>query len=344
MNELSCPFIDLFTRYRAGKSMNHWIIQFAIVLSAVVFVTPQLVHSKPSAKVWTIGYLSAGPGLDGDWKPFLDGLQALGYVDGKNIRIERRFANNSRSDLEKFAKELVDLRVAVIVAGDSTSIRPAMSATKTIPIVMTISGDPVADGFVTSLARPGGNVTGLANMQNDLISKRVQLLGETLVHFSSVAVLGPPLFGEGLKAAAAAANASGVKLQLLNVYAPGEFEAAFKKATELQVNGLIVVPSPLTNRNMNLLVRLAADHRIPVMYPRRHYSQIGGLMAYGPSPQDWNRRAASYVDRILKGAKPADLPVEQPSKFEFVINRKTAKSLGITIPKSLLIIADEVID
>ena len=324
--------------------MNHWIIQFAIVLSAVFFVTPQLVHSKPAVKVWTIGYLSAGSGPDRGWKPFLDGLYTLGYVDGKNIRIEQRFANNNRADLEKFAKELVDMRVAVIVAGDSNSIHPAMSATKNIPIVMTISGDPVADGFVASLARPGGNVTGLANMHNDLIGKRVQLLGEALARFSSLAVLGPPLHGEALKATAAAANASGVKLQLLNVGAPGEFEVAFKKATELQVDGLIVVPSPLTNRNMGLLVRLAAAHRVPVMYPIPQYAQNGGLMAYGPSTDDSYRRAASYVDRILKGAKPADLPVEQPTKFEFVINRKTAKTLGITIPQSLLIRADEVID
>jgi putative ABC transport system substrate-binding protein len=264
-------------------------------------------------------------------------------VEGQNLRIESQFANDKPDLLPGLAAELVRLPVAVIVAGDSLAIRPAKEATKNIPIVMTVSSDPVRDGLIASLAHPGGNVTGLTNMSPDLLGKRLQLLREALPRLSRVAALGPSGISDW-RALTAATDALGVKLHRLEVSAPGEFERAFEAATENRNDGLLVLPSPLTNLNGRLLVRLAAEHRLPVMYPLSGYAKGGGLMAYGPSIPDLARRAAVYVDKILKGAKPADLPIEQPTKFELVINLKTAKALGLTIPQSVLLRADEVIE
>ena len=316
------------------------------LLGAAVFApwTLRTAPAQPAAKVWTIGYLAVGPERPTfSHKSFLEGLRALGYVEGKNLRIERRFANNKPDLLPGLAAELVRLRVAVIVAGDAQAIRPAMKATTSIPIVMTVSGDPVGRGFVGSLARPGGNVTGLTNISPDLAGKRLQLLREALPRFSRLAVLGPRYVADW-RELTALTDALGVKLHRLEVNAPDEFERAFKAATEGRADGLLVLPSPLTNPNARLLVRLAAERRLPVMYPLSLYAEFGGLMAYGPNIPDLSRRAAGYVDKIFKGAKPANLPVEQPTKFEFIINLKTAKALGLTIPKSILISADKVIE
>jgi putative ABC transport system substrate-binding protein len=321
------------------------IIRFAGVVAVLLLVAPLVVEAQPAAKVWTIGYLTVEPaGLSPGQNSFLEGLRALGYVEGKNLRIERRFANNKPDLLPALASELVRLPVAVIVAGDSRAIRPAKEATTSIPIVMTVSGDPVGGGLIASLAQPGGNVTGLSNMSPALAGKRLQLLREALPRFSRLAVLGPPQNVLDWRELKAVTDALGVKLHRLEVNAPDEFERAFEAATKGRADGLLVLPSPLTNSNATRLVRLAAERRLPAMYPLSRSAEIGGLMAYGPNIPDLYRRAAVYVDKILKGAKPAELPVEQPTKFEFVINLKTAKALGLTISPSLLLQADRVVE
>jgi putative ABC transport system substrate-binding protein len=313
-------------------------------VAVLLLVAPLIVEAQPVGKVWTIGYLAAGPperflrGQDS----FLAGLRALGYVEGRNLRIERRFANDKLDLLPGLASELVRLRVAVIVAGDAQAIRPAKEATTSIPIVMTVSGDPVRARHITSLSHPGGNVTGLSNMSADLAGKRLQLLSNALPRFSRLAVIGTRVPWEWT-ALTAATDAMRVKLLRLEINDPDEFERAFEAATKGQADGLLVLPSPLTNANAKRLVRLAAERRLPVMYPLGWHAEIGGLMAYGPNILDLHRRAAVYVGKILKGAKPANLPVEQPTRFEFVINLKTAKVLGLTISPELLLQADLVI-
>ena len=301
------------------------------------------VWSQPVPKVWTIGYLAVGSPEFLAYGYFIEGLRALGYVEGRNVRIERRFANNRPDLLPGLAAELVRHPVAVIVAGDSEAIRPAREATTSIPIVMTVSGDPVGDGFVASLARPGGNVTGLTNISPDLAGKRLQLLREALPRFSRLAVLGRR-DARDWSELTALTDALGVKLQRLEVNRPEEFERAFQAAAEARADGLLVLPSPLTNRSATRLVHLAAERRLPAVYPLGRYAELGGLMAYGPNIPDLQRRAGIYVDRILKGAKPADLPVEQPTRLELALNLKTAKVLGLTFPSTLLARADEVIE
>jgi len=266
----------------------------------------------------------------------------LGWFEGQNLVIEWRFAEASDERLAALAAELVQLRVDVLVAGDSRAIPAAQHATSTIPIVMTVSGDPVAQGYVTSLARPGGNTTGLANMTTQLVGKRLELLTEAVPGVSRVAVLGPtghPDWSE----LAVAAQALGLQLHTLPVASPDEFEPALAAAMREHADALIVLPSPITNLHNRQIVNLVAQSRLPAMYALKGYVAVGGLMAYGPSIPALYWRAAYYVDRILKGAKPADLPVEQPMKFEFVINLKTAQALGLTLPPLLLYQADEVI-
>ena len=328
----------------AGMVLKPTIISFVGVVAVLLLVAPLVVAAQPAAKVWTIGYLAVQPdGRSLAHNAFLEGLRALGYVEGQNLRIERRFANNKPDLLAGLAAELVRLPVAVIVAGDSRAIRPAKEATTSIPIVMIVSGDPVGAGLIASLAQPGGNVTGLSNMSPALAGKRLQLLRDALPRFSGLAVLGPP-DALGWRELKALTDALGVKLHQLEVDAPDEFEHAFKAATEGRADGLLVLPSPLTNSNARRLVRLANEHRLPVMYPLSQSVEIGGLMAYGPNIPDLYSRAAVYVDKIFKGAKPANLPVEQPTRFEFAINLKTAKALGLTISPSLLLQADRVVE
>ena len=309
-----------------------------------LLVAPRAAEGQQPGRVWTIGWLSVGSarqvaGLD----TFREGLRDRGYVEGRNLRIERRFAENEPDLLPRLAAELVRLRVAVIVAGDSSAIRPAKEATTSIPIVMIVSGDPVGAGLIGSLAHPGGNLTGLTNMSPDLAGKRLQLLREALPTPSRVAVLGPPMTLDW-REVVAATHAMGVKLLRLEVQALDAFERAFGVATDSRADALIVLPAPVTNLNARHLVHLAAQSRLPAMYPLKVYAEVGGLMAYGPNIPGLYRRAAVYVDKILKGAKPADLPVEQPTKFELVVNMKAAKALGLTIPPSLLLRADQVIE
>jgi len=272
-------------------------------------------------------------------------LQELGWTEGRNIRFEERYAKGQLRQLPEFARQLVQNKMDVIVAHAPAAVRAAKDATTSVPIVMAHGGDPVVQGFVASLARPGGNVTGVANLSAELSGKRLELLKDILPKLSRVAVLwnpeapGPML---GFKELEATAKSVDVPVESLRVRTPKEFEMAFKKAKE-RTSGLIVIQDVMTVSHIKEIVKLAADYRIPAIYTESEWTEAGGLMSYGPSFFDLERRAAYYVDKILNGAKPADLPVEQPTKFELVINLTTAKQIGVTIPPNVLARADKVI-
>ncbi len=294
-----------------------------------------------------IGFLSSfGSGPDPRIKAFQQGLRELGYLEGKNIVIEYRFAEGSSDRLTAFTADFVRLKVDIIVTGSTIAVRAAKKLTETIPIVMTGTGDPVGTGLVASLARPGGNVTGLSSVGPELNTKRLELLKETVVGASRVAVLfngANPSNVAALKEVEIAARALGVQIQSSDVRDTDAFEPAFKAAIRQRANALLVQRDPLTNAHPTRIVALAAKNKMPGMYPEIQYVNVGGLMSYGVSTTDLYRRAATYVDKILKGVKPADLPVEQPTKFEFIINLKAAKQIGLTIPPNVLARADKVI-
>jgi ABC-type uncharacterized transport system substrate-binding protein len=277
---------------------------------------------------------------------FRQGLRQLGYVEGKNIVIERRHAEGKLDRLPALAAELVRLNVDIIVTSGPTATRPAKEATSTIPIVMTFDDDPVGSGFVASLARPGGNVTGLSTLAPEISGKQLELLKEIVPRLNRVAVIGTstrPGTAQNLKEMELAAGAFGVKLQYLDIQNPKDIETAFRAAGKERADALLVLQSPVFNSQRAQIADLALKSRLPATYPRRAFVEDGGLMSYGASISDLDRRAATYVDKILKGAKPADLPVEQPTKFEFVINLKAAKQIGLTIPPNVLARADKVI-
>ncbi len=280
---------------------------------------------------------------------FLQGLRDLGYLEGRNVVIEIRDAEGKLERLPALAAELVALKVDVILAGGTAQALAAMEATRTIPIVFTAAVDPVADGLVTSLARPGGNVTGVSSLVSELVGKWLELLKQAVPGISRVAVLWHPgTLGERtekdmLKGADVAARGLGMRLQFVEARGPGDFDRAFSDMTRARAGALTVWASPMFVSERRRLVDLAAKNRLPAVYGLREFVDAGGLMAYGPNAADVFRRTATYVDKILKGAKPGDLPVEQPTKFELVINLKAAKALGLTIPQSLLQRADEVI-
>jgi len=311
---------------------------------------PLAAEAQQAAKVARIGYLSpnlaASPHLR---DAFLQGLRDLGYVEGRNVVIEYGDAGGKLEQLPTLAAELVALKVDVILAeGGTLGPRVAMRATTTIPIVFA-AGDPVGSGLVTSLARPGGNVTGLSTFGAELVGKRLELLKQAVPGIDRVAVLRQPsALGERtandmLKAADVAARALGVQPQFIEARGPDEFARAFSDMISARAGALTVLPSAMFLREHRRLADLAAKNRLPAVYPQREFVDAGGLMSYGANQSDLFRRAATYVDKILKGAKPGDLPVEQPTKFELVINLKTAKALGLTIPQSVLTHVDEVI-
>jgi putative ABC transport system substrate-binding protein len=276
---------------------------------------------------------------------FRQGLKALGYEDQKNIAIEYRYTEGKPERLPNLASELARLKVDVIVTHNNQSIRAAQETTKTIPIVMAVSTEPVANGFVSSLARPGGNITGLADLTVELSGKRLELLKETVPKVSRVALLVGPGASPLLKRETeAAANGLHLVLQPLEVRNVGDLEKAFEAAVRERANALIPLPNPVwALQYRTRLLELAANNRLPAIYHHRDFVDSGGLMAYGTNYDDLFRRAATYVDKILKGAKPADLPVEQPTKFELIINLKAAKQIGLTIPPNVLARADKVI-
>jgi len=327
---------------------------FIGTLAGGLLAAPLAAEAQQAAKVTRIGYLSpnlaASPHLP---EAFRQGLRDLGYVEGRNVVIEYRDAEGKPERLPALAAELVALKVDVIVAPASTlAALTAMQATKTIPIVFAGVGDPVTSGLVTSLARPGGNVTGLTGLGPELVGKRLELLTQAVPGVSRVAVLSRPgALGERtdkdmLKGVEGAGRALGVRLQFVEARGrgPEDFDRAFSDMTRARASALTVLPSAMFFNERRRLVDLAAKNRLPAVYPLREFVDAGGLMSYGPNFADLFRRAATYVDKILKGAKPGDLPVEQPTKFELVINLKTAKALGLTIPQSLLGRADQVIE
>ena len=310
------------------------------VLLRVLFGAP-LVEAQEPAKVARIGILVPAP-TDPLVEAFKQGLRELGYVEGRNLKIEQP----QGADLATRAAELVRLNVDVIVASSQNAVA-ARQATTTIPIVMPIITDPVRLGLVTTLARPGGNATGFATQNEELPGKWMELAKEILPKISRVAVLFHPTYDGGVqfKAAEAAARALRVHLQALNVEGPDDLDRALIEAQRARAEALIVSSSPLFYAHRSKIVEFAATHRLPTIYHQSEFVIVsGGLMSYGPDFRDLFRRSATYVDKILKGAKPGDLPIEQPRKFELVISRKAAKALAITIPNSLLLRADRIID
>ena len=276
---------------------------------------------------------------------FRRSLRELGWIEGQNVMIDYRWAEGNPDRLPTLVAELVQAKVDVIVVSGNPAIRAAQNATRTIPIVFVVLTDPVTLGFVPSIARPGGNMTGLASEFEELITKDLQLLKEAVPTLSRVGLLYPSVVTAApvLAAAETAARSLGLAARPLKVAGPAEFEDAFKMARSERAGAILVLPSPYFDAQHALLIELAARYRLPACYEFRNYVRDGGLMSYGPSIDAMFARAASYVDRILKGSNPGDLAIERPTKFELVINLKTAKALGITIPRSLLVRADEVI-
>jgi putative ABC transport system substrate-binding protein len=320
----------------------------AWLLCGILFALCGSAAAQQPAKVPRIGFLitSSPSAIAPRMDAFLQGLRELGYLDGKNIVIERRYAEGKFDQLPALAAELVSLKVDVIVTSGPTATRPAKSATSTIPIVMTFDDDPVGSGFVASLARPGGNITGLSTLSPEISGKQLELLKEIVPKLGRVAVIGTSTrqgTEQTLKEMEPAAGAFGVKLQYLDVQNSKDIESVFQAATRGRADAILVVQSPVFNSHRAQMADLAAKSRLPAAYPRREFVEDGGLMSYGVNISDLDRRAAGYVDKILKGAKPADLPVEQPTKFELVINLKAAKQIGLTIPPNVLARADRVI-
>jgi putative ABC transport system substrate-binding protein len=322
---------------------------FKLVLFLAALVAGSAVaEAQQPAKVPRIGFIfNTSPSANAARiEAFRQGLRELGYVEGKNIVIEWRHVEGKPDRLPAVAAELVRLKVDIMVTAGPAATRPAKEATSTIPIVMAQDSDPVGSGFVASLARPGGNITGLATLAPELSGKQLELLKEIVPKLSRVAVFGTstrPGNAQALREIELAAGAFGVKLQYLDVLDPKDIETAFREASKGRTQAVLMLASPIFTSHRKQLVDLAVKSRLPAIYDRAEFVEDGGLMTYGASQNDLYRRAATYVDKILKGAKPADLPVEQPTKFELVINLKAAKQIGLTISPNVLARADKVI-
>jgi putative ABC transport system substrate-binding protein len=324
------------------KSFLIWL------LGTILLTTISIAEAQQPKSVSRIGYLSVlSPSSDSTRiEAFRQGLRELGYFEGQNIAIESRYAEGKLDRLPDLAGELVRLKADVIVVGGSTATRAAKNVTKVIPVVMAHGSDPVELGFVASLARPGGNITGLTHLAPELGGKRLELLKEIIARLSRVAVLTDPGtggHGPQIKELEVAAPALGLQLRPVEVRGPNELESAFSAMTAWRAGAFIGLQQPTLDRLRARIVDLAAKNRLPAMYPNSEYVETGGLMSYAADIVAMFRRAAIYVNKILKGAKPSDLPVEQPTKFEFIINLKTAKQIGLTIPPNVLARADRVI-
>jgi putative tryptophan/tyrosine transport system substrate-binding protein len=315
-------------------------ILVAVVLLGIGVIT----EAQQPKKVPRIGLLVSSSSVSPRRDAFLQGLRDLGYVEGKNITIEYRYTEGQLDRLPDLAAELVRLNVDVIVTGAISSVRAVKKATTTIPIVFSV-GDAVDSGLVSSLARPGGNATGLTFLAPELDGKRLELLKEAFPKVTRVAFLWrvPSARADLFKEAEAVAKTLGLRLQSVGVKGPDDFESAFKAAKSEGAEALIVISNPLSNTHRARIVDLAAQNQLPAIYPESEFVDAGGLMSYGVNFLDLWGRAATYVDKILKGTRPTDLPVEQPTKFELIINLKTAKQIGLTIPPSVLARADKVI-
>ena len=325
--------------------MNHKVI--LLLLAASVLICFNLAEAQQPKKVPRIGFLSATSpsAIAARVEGFRRGLRELGYMEG-NIVIEWRYAEGKLDRLSELAAELVGLKVDVIVSAGPPPTRAAKEATATIPIVMAMDTDPVGMGFVTSLARPGGNITGLSTLLPEIGGKRLELLKEIIPKLSRVAVLGTstsPTYAPSMREIELAAKSLKVQVQHLDVLDSKDIETAFRAANKGRAQAFLMLGSPILDFARPHVADLAVKNRLPAIYPQIEYTEAGGLMYYGANTPDLFRRAATYVDKILKGAKPADLPVEQPTKFEFVINLKAAKQIGLTIPPNVLARADKVI-
>ena len=313
---------------------------------ALAFAAPLGSFGQQPGKVWRIGFLSPTSASLSSQNigAFLKGMRELSYSEGKNLLVEWRFADGKLERLPGLAAELVQLKVDVIVTAGSPAISAAQKATSTIPIVMASAGDPVGSGFVNSLARPGGNITGLSNMAGDIAAKFIDLLRSVVPKLSRVAMLTPSTtYGELSKSVQAAAQKAGVKALVVEASTPQEIENAFSMMVREKADAVFVGSPIVFAQQHRQIAELALKYRMPSLFQDRVTVEGGGLISYGQKLTDSYQRSATYVDRILKGAKPADLPVEQATKFELVINLKTAKALGITVPKDMLLRADEVI-
>jgi putative tryptophan/tyrosine transport system substrate-binding protein len=325
------------------------ITNLSLVLAISVSAASLAAHAQPTAKIARIGYLNAtsAASVAPRIEAFRQGLRDVGYEEGKNIVIEYRHADGRLERLGSLAAELVRLNVEVIVSSGPADTKAAKGATSTIPIVMAWNNDPVGSGFVASLARPGGNITGLSSLSSGLSGKQLELLKEVVPRLSRVAVFGnseEPGNEQNLTEVELAARAFGTKTHIFDVRSPRNIETAFRAAAKESANAGLVLPSPISALHRAEFAERAMKNRLPIVYWRSEAVAAGGLMSYGPSFNDLFRRAATYVAKILKGARPADLPVEQPTKFELVINLKTAKALGLTIPQSILLRADRVVE
>jgi putative ABC transport system substrate-binding protein len=317
----------------------------SLTLGAMLFALCVPAEAQQAGKVPRVGILFIGSRNQPHLEAFKQGLRERGYTEGKNILLEYRYAEGKVDMLPELAAELVQLKVDIIVATADVSAQAAQRATKTTPIVLT-TGDPVASGLAESLARPGGNVTGLTVLLADLSGKRLEILKETFPKMTRVATLWSPreeVAAAAFKETKAAAQGFSLRLHSFEVWTLQDIEKAFAEMPKVRPNALVVLLSPLVTLHSKAIVELAIKQHLPGIYPTRQFAEEGGLMAYGPLISDLYRRAATYVDKILKGAKPADLPVEQPKKFEFIINLKAAKQIGLTIPPNVLARADKVI-
>ena len=329
--------------------------EFITFLSGTVATWPLTGHAQQATKRPQIGLLSVGRGDKSDaslttLNAFVLALRELGYAEEQNVAFDRKFADGDANKLSGLAQELVERRVDAIVALSTPAVRAARRATWTIPIIGIGMADPVEDELASSLARPGGNVTGTTFLGPELVSKRLQLLKEIVPGLSRVVVLWHPrAYGERtmasmLKEIESAAESLGTRLHLVPAASPADLDGAFAAMAKERTGGLIVFPSPMLFSQYPRIVAFAADNRLPAMYVAREGVEVGGLVSYGVNLPDLSRATAIYLDKILKGAKPAELPIQQPTKFELVINLKTARALGLTISRDFLLIADEVIE
>ena len=325
------------------------------LLGGAVATWPLVGHTQQATKMPQIGVLSLGRGDKSDasltaLNAFMPALGELGYTEGQNITFDRKFADGDANKLSRLAQEFVERRVDAIVVFSTPVARAAKQATSAIPIVAIAMADPVEDGLVSSLAGPGGNVTGTSFLGPELVSKRLQLLKQIVPSVSRVVVLWHPrAYGERtmagmLKEVEIAAQSLGIKLQLVPAAGPDDLDSAFATMTTERADGLIVFPSPMLFSQYSRIATFAANDRLPAIYAAREGAELGGLVSYGVNLPDLSRATAVYLNKILKGAKPAELPVQQPTKFELVINLKTARALGLTISRDILLIADEVIE
>jgi putative tryptophan/tyrosine transport system substrate-binding protein len=320
----------------------------ALALGALLLALCPAAEAQQTGKVWRIGYLSAGSrlGAEAREEAFRQGLRELGYVEGQNITIEYRYAESNRDKLSVLTGELVSLKVDLIVAVTTFAASAAKKTTGTIPIVMRLPGDPVEDGLVASLARPGGNVTGVTSIIIQLGGKRLELLKELVPALSRMAILWRPggqYVLKRLKEMEAESRSLGIQFRPIEVRLPNEIDEAFRTASKEHTNGITTMRDPFINSQRKRIVDLAIKSRLPSTFDDTEFVEAGGLMSYGANLIDLQRRLATFVDKIFKGTKPADLPVEQPTKFEFVINLKTAKQIGLIVPPNVLARADKVI-